>query len=218
MTEFLQNLIGNDYWATFIMSFIPLIELKGGIVFARGLGFTFFEALGLSYVGSTLAFFPIFFLLIPVLNLLKRIKFVNKLALKIENFFADKAKQTLYKQSEKKSGRAKSETMLKAIGVFLFVAIPLPMTGVWTGTAVSVFLNLKFRRAVFPVVIGNLVAGLIISLLAELSIAVWDLYVLDYILYGLFAMAAVLLIFTIVKIAKKGSGDKEISTQDKGER
>lgn len=44
MVEFIQNLIGNDLWATIIMSFVPLIELKGGIVFARGVGFNFLEA------------------------------------------------------------------------------------------------------------------------------------------------------------------------------
>ena len=49
------------------------------------------------------------------------------------------------------------------LGVFVFIAIPLPMTGVWTGTAIAVFLGLKFRQVILPVLGGNLVAGLIIS-------------------------------------------------------
>ncbi len=202
MVEFLSKAIGNDLWATLIMSFVPLIELKGGIVFARGVGFGFLEALGLSFVGSTLVFFPIFFLLIPVLKLLKKIKFVNGFACKIENYFADKAEETLKKETDKTRKRARSETFYKALGVFIFVAIPLPMTGVWTGTAIAVFLGLKFKDAVLPVAAGNLVAGLIISALAELCLAVWELKALDYILYGLFALALILLVFTIIKVSR----------------
>ena len=93
--------------------------------------------------------------------------------------------------------------MLKRLGVFLFVAIPLPMTGVWTGTAIAVFLNLKFKDAVLPVVIGNLVAGLIISGLAELCMAVWTIESLNYVLYALFALAIVLLAVFIIKVIRK---------------
>ena len=62
------------------MSFVPLIELKGGIIFARGVGMGFFESLGIAYVGSTLAFFLIFFLLRPILDLLKKIKWIGNFA------------------------------------------------------------------------------------------------------------------------------------------
>lgn len=217
MVEFLQKAIGNDLLATLIMSFVPLIELKGGIVFARGAGYSFLQALGLSYAGSTLVFVPIFFLLIPVLKLLKKIKFVNGFACKIENYFAEKAAETLRKEKDKKRKRPRSESFYKALGVFIFVAIPLPMTGVWTGTAIAVFLGLKFREAVFPVAAGNLVAGLIISLLAEFCLAVWNLKALDYILYGLFALAVVLLIITIIKISRSGKKRAEKAENSEGE-
>lgn len=206
MVEFIKNLIQNDVWATLVMSFVPLIELKGAIVFARGINMGFFSALGLSYLGSTLVFIPIFFLLQPILNLLKKIKWFNVFALKIENYFKGKADETLKKQSDKGEKRKLSETFLKQIGVFIFVAIPLPMTGVWTGTAIAVFLGLRFREAVLPVVIGNLVAGLIISLLAQLCISIWSIAVLDYILYALFALAIILLVIVIIKISKQKTG------------
>ena len=145
----------------------------------------------------------IYFLLRPILNLLKRIQFFNKFANKVEGYFADKAKETLDKQADGKSKKKISEKLLKQLGVFIFVAIPLPMTGVWTGTAIAVFLNLKFKDAVLPVVIGNIVAGLIISILAEVCMAFWDIAVLDYILYALFALAVILLTVFIVKVLKK---------------
>ena len=185
------------------MSLVPLVELKGGIVFARGVGLDFLLALGLAYLGSTIVFIPIYFLLKPILNLLKKIKFVSVIAFKVENYFKLKAEDTLKKQSEKKNGATVSERLLKQIGVFIFVAIPLPMTGIWTGTAIVVFLNLKFKDAILPIVLGNMVAGLIISALAELCIAVWTLGSLDYILYGLFALALILLVVVIIKISRQ---------------
>ena len=67
MADFISNLIQNDFLATIIMSCVPLIELKGAIVFARGMNYGFLYALGLSYLGSTIIFIPIFFLLKPIL-------------------------------------------------------------------------------------------------------------------------------------------------------
>lgn len=202
MVEIIKNLISNEYWATLIMSILPLIELKGGIVFARGVGLDFFSALFLSYAGSTVVFILVYFLLKPILSLLKKISIFSRFACKIENYFSKKADDTLKKQHSGK-GKARSMTFIKQLGVFIFVAIPLPMTGVWTGTAVAVFLNLKFKDVILPVVLGNLVAGVIISILAELCIIFLTLNSLDYILYGLFALAIILLLFVIIKISRQ---------------
>ena len=209
MVGFIQNLIGNDKIATLLMSFIPLIELKGGIIFARGAGLGFFESFFLSYLGSTIAFIPVFFLLVPILNLLKKIKWFKAFADKIELFFKDKAAGALIK-AEKSGKKARTETFYKMLGTFIFVAIPLPMTGVWTGTAVAVFLNLKFKDAILPVVVGNFIAGAIISVLAEIILALsGNLIVLDYVLYGLFALAAIMLIIAIIKISRKKKSTAE---------
>lgn len=195
MVEIISNLIGNEFWATLVMSFFPLIELKGGIVFARGAGMDFFNAFLLAFLGSTAVFFPIYFLLRPILELLKKIKFISKIAIKAESYCENKAIQAF---SGKKNGNTE---LLKQLAVFIFVAIPLPMTGVWTGTAIAVFLNLKFKRACVAVVLGNFVAGLIISLLAALCMAVWSIAALDYILYALFALAIIFLVVLIIKVA-----------------
>lgn len=212
MKEFLVNLLGKEL-GTVVMSFVPLIELKGGIVFARSVDIGFFSALGLAYAGSTLAFFLIFFLLRPILNLLKKIGWIGAFANKVETYFQDKSEEILLEQQKKNKNSKMSQTFLKQLGVFIFVAIPLPMTGVWTGTAMAVFLNLKFKDAVLPVIIGNLVAGLIISLLSELCFAIWEptmaKLVLDIFLYVLFALAVVLLVVFIVKVLKKKNKETE---------
>ena len=107
MVQFIQNLIGNDALATAIMSFIPLIELKGGIIFARGAGIGAWQSLGLSYLGSTAAFVPVFFLLLPVLKLLKKLKWFSSFAQKVEGYFATKrrARWKKPKKAAKKRGR-----------------------------------------------------------------------------------------------------------------
>ena len=83
------------------------------------------------------------------------------------------------------------------ISLFIFVAVPFPVTGVWTGTAIAVFLGLKFKESVLPIACGNLIAGSIITLLTFL---VGD-YV-DIIIYALFAIAIIMLVFFIVKLIK----------------
>ncbi len=201
MVEFIQELIKNDLLATMIMSFVPLIELKGGIVFATGAGFNIWQAFGMAYLGSTVVFFPIFFLLVPILNWLKKIKFFNKFALKVEGYFNEKARQTLEERQKKQKGKVYSETFIKQLGVFIFVAIPLPMTGVWTGTAIAVFLGLKFKDAVLPVVIGNAVAGGLICALSALCVLIG--ISLDLVLYVLFALAFIFLVFFIIKVCIK---------------
>ena len=75
------------------------------------------------------------------------------------------------------------------------MAVPLPVTGVWTGTAIAVFLGFKFKEAVFSLAIGNLIAGAIITLLTYF----FKDYV-DYIILGLAVLAVVMLVFFIVKV------------------
>ena len=198
MTEFISNLIGNDYLATLIMSILPLIELKGGIVFAwDSLGFI--NSFALASLGSTAVFFVIFPLLKPVINLLKKWKPFSRFAIKLEDFFSEKANKALEDRINK-SKDGTSESSLKILAVFIFVAIPLPMTGVWTGTAIAVFLGLKFRESILPVCAGNFVAGLLVSLLSlvcsSLSIS------LDLVLWCLFILAFILFVFTLVKMFK----------------
>ena len=207
MTEFFSNLIGNEYWATVIMSLFPLIELKGGIVFAQSAGINWILSFVLAYVGSTIVFIPIYFLLKPILNLLKKIKWFNGFALKIEGYFQKKAYETL-EEREGKNKKARSDVFLKALGVFIFVAIPLPMTGIWTGTAIAVFLGLKFRNVILPVTLGNFVAGVLILILSLICSAIG--ISLDLVLYCLFALAIILLVVTIFKISStKSNKEKE---------
>ncbi len=214
MTEFISNLIGNEYLATILMSLFPLIELKGGIVFAQSAGIPPILSFLLAYVGSTIVFIPIYFLLKPILSLLKKIKWFNGFALKVEGYFQKKADETLKEQQEKRKS-VKSGDFLKILGVFIFVAIPLPMTGVWTGTAIAVFLGLKFKDSILPIVLGNFVAGILILILSLVCTAIG--ISLDLVLYILFALALVLLIVVIIKISRVKTDKKTAGQEHKVE-
>lgn len=202
MADFVTGLVGNNYIATLIMSFMPMIELKGGIVFARAAGLGFFEGFLFSFLGSSLVFVPIYFLLVPILNLFKKIKWINAFVLSVENYFSEKAQNAIEKQ-KKQSKKARSEVGFKQLAVFIFIAIPLPMTGVWMGTAIAVFLQLKFKDAIWPALLGNFVAGAFIALLAQLCLTLWNEAVLDYILYGMFGLALLLTILVVIKLIVK---------------
>lgn len=199
ISEFLYKLFGSYEIATMVSSMIPLLELKGGICFGIRNALSWYYSYLFAFIGSTIMFFPIFFLLRPILNALKKVKWFNSFANKCETYIQNKADETANKQGKKQW----SAETIKLVGVFLFVAIPLPMTGVYMGTAIATFLDIKFYKAFLMVFLGNIVAGGIITILAVLCIDI-----IDYILYGLFILAIVILVITIIKI-KKSSKNKE---------
>lgn len=186
--------IDNPYLTTLLISMFPLVELKGAIPIGTGLGLPLIKSALLAYCGSSLIAIPIFFLLIPIFNLLKKIKFIKKIVEKIEAVFDKKAKEIA-----KKSDGAPEEKVRKflMLALFIFVAIPFPVTGIWTGTAIAVFLNMKFKDSFLPIVIGNLVAGVIITLMT----LIFKNYV-DIIIDVLFVIAIIMLIVFIVKVVK----------------
>lgn len=192
LLNFFLKITDNAKIITLFLSMFPLIELKGAIPVGVGLGLNTVTSALLAYAGSSLIVIPLFFLLIPIFNLLKKIKFIKKLVEKIEGVFERKAEEL----AKKANGEAEDKRKKMLIwGLFVFVAIPLPMTGVWTGTAIAVFLNVKFKDGFLPLVLGNLVAGTIITLLTLL----FKQYV-DTIIDVVFVLAIVLLIVTILKI------------------
>ena len=215
LVEILQRFIGNESILTLLISAFPLIELKGAIPIGVKLGITVFKSAALGYFGSTLVSIPLFFLLVPIFNLLKKVPFLKKLIVKIENVFHQKS-QKLAEDAYKKKGvgnLSEEEKLVKSRKILrnallIFVAVPFPVTGIWTGTAIGVFLGLKFKETFPAIVIGNLIAGSIITLLSAFFAA----YV-DIIIYILLAIAIVMLIALIIKIALAPNTERV----DKGE-
>ena len=202
LLEFFTSFTDNGKLITLIISMFPLVELKGAIPIGTlllGEESLLTSAL-LGYIGSSIISIPIFFLLIPIFNLLKKIKFIKIIVEKIETVLKNKAE----KLAQKNQGKAEDvKTKMLIWGLFIFVAVPFPVTGIWTGTAIAVFLNLKFKDSFLPLVLGNLVAGIIITTLTFF----FKDYV-DIIILVLFAIAVIMLFIFIYKIVKAKPNNK----------
>ncbi len=182
--EFLRSLFGdNAALATIIISIIPLIELKGAIPFGVSPSFwgehalTSFQAFLCSIVGGACVTIVLAFIFKPIYNALKDKKFFKS----IINFFTASIKKKTYqfdetgeKQEEASESGESTEKQLenkkddkktlwkKILIVFGFVAIPVPGTGVYTGTALAILLGLNPLISIVIVTLGNILAGVII--------------------------------------------------------
>ena len=173
ISEFFKNFTGgNDYLMLYLMSIIPVIELRGAIVFMSGM-FTesasrFLECyIGMwcCIAGSTTVIFPLMLITKPLLSRLKRSKWFSKFAKKLESNLSDRAEEAY---ADKDAGKSKrlSKDARKFLGLFVFVAVPLPMTGAWTGSCIGSFLDFPIWKAALAVFLGNVVAGHILMAVA----------------------------------------------------
>lgn len=171
IAQFFYDVFKSEYLSVFLISIIPMIEVRGAIPIGVSMGMNIWVSYVFSVL-SALVICPILiFFLRPILNALKKTRFFKKIALAFEDMFGDKAKKIndktldIDENSEEARKKRLKNTLYKMLGVFMFVAIPLPMTGVWTGTAVAVFVGLKWYQSLATIVVGNFFAGAIITLL-----------------------------------------------------
>ena len=150
-TFFLET-VGEELCVLFC-SMIPIIELRGAIPLGAALGLPMWQSYLLSVVGNMLPV-PIILLFIK-----KVLEFMSKSKIK----FFNKVANWLYAKAEK--NRAKIEKYA-FWGVAIFVGIPLPMTGAWTGSLVAAIIDMKFFKAVLSALLGVLFAGVIMSLVS----------------------------------------------------
>ena len=130
---------------------MPLLELRGGLLAAALLKMDFVPAYLISIVGNTLPIPLVLLFLDKVFNFLKKSKKLNKLISKLE------------KKILSKKGQIEKYGYL---GLLLFVGIPLPGTGAWTGAGLAVLLNLNKKKAFVSIMLGVILASIIMSILS----------------------------------------------------
>lgn len=153
MTEFFiaqfSNLtVGMKYLMTFLISMLPIVELRGAVPVGTALGLNPYLVLLVSVIGNLL---PIPFVIIfarKIIALLKKTRLFARFAAFLEEK-AEKNKEKIIKYEK--------------LGLFVFVAIPLPGTGAWTGALVSSFLDLRLKNSLLPISAGVAAAGVIMS-------------------------------------------------------
>ena len=100
------------------------------------------------------------------------------------------------------------------LGVYLFVAFPIPLTGVWTGSAIATFIDLPFWKAMLMVWLGNVTAGAIVTLLAFFLSAYMNI-ILDIFFIIVILVLVLFIVKTVVKMVKnKKQAQSEQTEQD----
>lgn len=227
--EFFRSVFHNDYLTLYVISIIPIIELRGAIVFMTGMFSSVQEMIAGMFccvAGSTTVIVPLILIVRPLIRRLKRTKWFSKIAKSLESTIADRAesayseeKEELKEQNNGKRKRKRkplSTDAKKFLGLFLFVAIPLPMTGAWTGSAIGSFLDFPVWKAALAVFFGNIVAGAILTVIAYFMPQQYA----DLFMYGFVILAvaiAVTLYFTRSKKMEKKRKEELAKYADKNE-
>ena len=147
-----------DAIISFFISMVPLIEIRGGIIYALAAGIPTIPAYIICIVGNLLPVPIIFFLARKVLEWGKDKKIIGKFF----TFCLEKGHKGGQKLMAGKKGAY--------IALFLFVGIPLPGTGAWTGTLAASILDLDFKKSSIAVMCGVVLAGIIIGVLTMFGI------------------------------------------------
>jgi len=134
----------------FLVSMLPVGELRAGIPLGISYGLSAFEAYFASVAGNIAPIAPILiFLGVVEENLIKKVGLFDNLFQKIVERAREKSKENI-----KKYG---------AVGLITFVAVPLPATGAWTGALVAHVFGLEKKQAFFCIALGVVIAGVIVS-------------------------------------------------------
>lgn len=144
---------------TFLISMVPVIELRGAIPYGIARDLNEWLVFALAVIGNML---PIPFILLfvrKVLDWMKGVKRLNKIALWIEA------------RAHRKSGKVEEA---RTLGLLLFVAIPLPGTGAWTGALIAALMDMRLKRALPTIFAGVVIAGVAVTLVASLGIHALD--------------------------------------------
>lgn len=157
MSETLVNFMIDTFGASFskevlvfIVSMLPILELRGGILCGYALKMELLPNFIIAFIGNVL---PIPFILLFIKFVFKSLKntrfkgFIERLELRAIN---------------------KSDSIQKYayLGLLLFVGIPLPGTGAWTGALIASLLNMDVKKSFFAIVLGVIMAGFIIATLS----------------------------------------------------
>lgn len=148
-------------YITLFISTLPISELRGAIPYALSVGMSWQKAYVIAVIGNFIPVIPILLLLGKVSEwLMSRFRFFNV-------FFT-----WLFNRTRRKS---KLIERFEAVGLILFVAIPLPVTGAWTGCVAAFLFKIPLRQAVPAITAGILISGTVVTLASLGVISFWGI-------------------------------------------
>lgn len=134
----------------FVISMVPILELRGGLVAAALLGIPYIKAVLICIVGNIIPVPFILLLINKIFEFMKKHNICKKLVLKLE---------------EKAMGKSDQIKKYEFWGLLLFVGIPLPGTGAWTGALIAALLGVDMKKSVPAIFCGLILATIIMSVI-----------------------------------------------------
>lgn len=135
----------------FLISLMPILELRGGLIAATLLGLNGIKSFIICFLGNIIPIPFILWFITPIFNYLKKTKLFSGIVNKLESKAESKKEQI---------------ERLQYIGLMLFVGIPLPGTGAWTGCLIASMLNMDKKKAMLYAMLGVVMAGVIMMVLS----------------------------------------------------
>lgn len=135
----------------FVISMIPILELRGGIVAASLLSVPITTAIPICIIGNIIPIPFILLFITKIFELMKKTKLFRPLVEKLES---------------KAMGKSDKIKKYEFVGLMLFVGIPLPGTGAWTGSLIAALLRIKNKKAVPAIFLGLLMATVIMCIVS----------------------------------------------------
>ena len=153
VTWFMEALNGriSREMIVFVISMVPILELRGGLLAARVLEINIVRAIWFCVVGNIIPVPFILLLITPVFNWLKKTRIFRPMVEKLET---------------RAMGKSEQIEKYQFWGLVLFVGIPLPGTGAWTGSLIASLLGVKFKKAFPAVLLGIVMATVIMSVVS----------------------------------------------------
>jgi len=163
MSHLLELLSGAPHEiATFILAMLPISELRGAIPYGITIGgMSWQKTFAIAVAGNALPVVPILYLIGPVSDWLRRFPVFDR-------FFT-----WIFARTRRKGEMIQR---LEAVGLMLFVAVPLPVTGAWTGSLAAFLFGLRKPLAIPAILLGVLLAGVIVTLATQGMIGAWGLF------------------------------------------
>lgn len=135
----------------FVISMVPILELRGGLLAASVLDIEIVKAIWFCVIGNIIPVPFILLLITPIFNWLKQTKTFRPMVEKLES---------------KAMGKSDQIEKYEFWGLVLFVGIPLPGTGAWTGSLIASLLGIKFKKAFPAVLLGIVMSTVIMSIVS----------------------------------------------------
>ena len=154
--QFLTNDTTGKCLFTMLVSMIPIIELRGGLPFGVALGLPYYLAFPAAVIGNLI---PAPFIIVYIRRIFELMRrYLPKL-----NGIVDKLERKAHLKGKKMQ-------KYQYLGLWLFVAIPMPGTGAWTGSLAAAFLGMRLKKAMPAVFLGVLTAGCIMLGLTHVGV------------------------------------------------